>query len=633
MDSTRTRVTVVAAAVAAMFCVVLGRLFFVQVLSASTYASQSRKQSQQRSIVAATRGSIFDAQGRVLAQSIQKQMNPTPDISAFVTSGQQRTTPAHAVTRIYPYGELAGTLLGYTGRDGQGLGGIEFLFDRELCGENGWAILQRDGRNFRYGKIGLPRKEPQNGCDVYLTTDIEIQKVVQKVLVETIARHGARGGMCMVMDPATGRILAMADEPSFNPNIPSDYPMDRRTNRCVNSVYEPGSTYKVITAASILQEGAKKETDVVDGSGGVYQVYDQVIRDTKPYGKLTFTQALSHSSNVCFAKLARELPAQTQYRYAKDFGFGSRSGVELPGEETGQVKPVSAWSGRTQVTMAIGQEISVTFLQMMLAFSAVANGGVLVEPQICENVVEPNGVSRQIDQYHPVRRVISESVALRLRHMMQTVVDSGTGHGAWMSGIPIAGKTGTAQKIDTSTGAYSMTRYWSSFIGFVPVENPVLVCGVVIDEPAAGESGGMAAAPAFKQIVSETISNPGIVYGERILLACRESQRTARELAAAADSAKGAGRSGSEVVRTAAHASSRDSVAARPDEAPPAAGATFVNVPRVTDLDARDAVGRIVRFGLTPYVRGLGTVRSQSPLAGFRTHRADVCTLFCAIEG
>ncbi|MBN1128343.1 MAG: hypothetical protein JXA71_05120 [Chitinispirillaceae bacterium] len=600
---------------------VIVRLFSIQVLHGEEFAARSRSQSQQRCVLPAPRGTIFDRNGQVLAASPQNDLSLSMDVFGVSNkngaAGRQR--------RVYPLGEAEGPLVGYVGRDGYGLGGIEFSFDKYLHGEDGWTILQKDGRNHRYRKIGLPYKQPRHGGEVFLTIDAEIQKIAYSVIKQAVAGQCARGGMCMVMEPATGDILAMVNEPSFDPNAPSRYPLAQRVNACIGTLHEPGSTFKLITAAAALQDGLKSERDVIDGNNGVYIVHNERIRDHHPYGKLSFVQALSLSSNVCFAKIARELGSSRLYRYTREFGFGSRSGVELPGEEGGIVHPVRLWSGRTLATMSIGQEISVTFMQMMLAYAAVANDGVLVQPRICEKILPGDGTAVTTPRVKPVRRVLSEQNALRLRAMLRAVVDSGTGGRAAVDNIAIGGKTGTAQKIDSS--GYSKTRSWASFIGFFPVERPLLVCGVLIDEPANNLMGGSSAAPVFRKVVTQIVSHTGLAYAEKVL-----QDRTAMTVSSSGEA------SVSERMATMVSGGGR---AEQPFLSVPTGGATarkttkFLpgRVPDCIGKDARDAINLINRGGMETCIIGAGTVRRQYPQAGGPVSSTVVCTLYCSLGG
>lgn len=623
------------------FCVLIGRLFQVQIYKGGEYAKRCQQQSKLRTLISARRGSIMDREGRTLAESV---------------SGK----------RLYPYGGLAGAVLGYIGKDGNGLAGVEYAFDTFLMGEDGWRIVQKDGINNQYSRIGMPNKPPVNGSNVYLTIDVQVQKIVEKVLCHTVNSFNAKGGMCIVMDPETGTILAMANEPSFNPNNWKSYSSERRSNQCVAYNFEPGSTFKIITTAATLQEDIKREEDILNGNQGKYKIYDQVICDYKPFGDLTFSEALSYSSNVCYAKIASDLGNKRLYKYTRDFGFGGVSGIELPGEETGIVHPVDKWSGRTLVTMAIGQEISVTLLQMMAAFSAVANGGILVEPRIIQKVVNAEGSIEKEKALKVRRRVISEEVAFRLRRMMKGVVEYGTAKKVALPGLSIAGKTGTSQKIDRETGAYSDDKVWASFIGFAPVEKPAILCGVVIDEPANGEAGGATAGPAFRQILQQIISHPNLEYAEKLIntealdsSADQDSdrphipQKTLPHICGMSR-ASVAGFLTSEkipfeIVGTGNRIAYQAPAAGRKftsdtklilytgegaeDTIDTSSAARAVRVPKCVGKDLRDAVNALNLKGLVPYVKGTGVVQEQYPAFGAITQSAVTCTLVCSFDG
>jgi len=662
MTAFKARALFLSLVMACVFGVIITRLFVVQVINNEFYAQQSKKQTQQRALVAAKRGAIFDRKGLVLATSVDSRLRlalpsadsaPTPDGSGLTDKKSMFIN----VKRLYPYGECAGAVLGYVGKDGAGLGGAEFYFDRFLKGEDGWTILSRDGKNNKYAKISLPSKEPRGGSDVFLTIDLDIQKIVENVLKQAVDNLKACGGMCIIMEPATGKILAMAGEPSFNPNLAVRYTMTQRLNKCINTTYEPGSTFKVLTAACALQENIMKENDTLDGNRGCYEVFDQKIRDKKPFGRLSFVEAFKYSSNVCFAKVANSIGNERLFTYMKDFGFGAQTGIQLPGEEIGIIRPIEKWSGRSRVTMAIGQEISVTLLQMSLLFATVANGGVLVEPRLFEKIVGAEGEITDSARYRPVRRVIAASVATRLKAMMCEVVNGGTGTKAAIKGIAVAGKTGTAQKIDKATGSYSDKRAWASFIGFLPADNPLLLGAVVIDEPANAEMGGAAAAPVFQKIMSQIISHPQLEYAEKIL---RQSPPPAAPAAPDIRKSrdvpdicgmpveKAVGFLTSEQFPFELIGDKKGKIAFQS----PQAGATldpdkkltvytcqppmtdknsgFVMVPRCVGKDMRDAVNAMNLKGLTPYAVGAGIVRAQSPKAGALVKYAEQCTLSCS---
>jgi Cell division protein FtsI/penicillin-binding protein 2 len=644
----------------AAFVAIIARLFVIQVIEGKAYAEQSQRQTRQRVLVLAKRGNILDRKGHILATSEESRLKLS--VSALTEganepvglSGGDHKGEFVSIKRMYPYGEMAGSVLGYTGKDGGGLGGVEFFFEHTLKGENGWTILNRDGKNNTYAKIGLPSKVPRNGNDVYLTIDIDMQKIVENTLQQAVTSLKACGGMCIIMEPSTGKILAMANEPSFNPNIPDRYPVSQRLNKCINYTYEPGSTFKTVTAACALQENIKRETDTLDGNRGIYEVFGEKIHDEKPYGRLSFSDAYKYSSNVCFAKVANDVGNERLYKYIKDFGFGAQSGVQLPGEEIGIVHPVEKWSGRTRVTMAMGQEISVTVLQMALLFASIANDGVLVEPRIVEKIVNSGSTIIDSARYKPVRRVISADVSKRLRTMMCGVVNGGTGVRAAVSGIAVGGKTGTSQKVDKLSGLYSDKKGWASFIGFLPAESPMLLGAVVIDEPANAEFGGAAAAPVFRKIMTQIISHPQLEYAEKILrqgaLVDSGDVKKGRPIpdvcGMSAESAEHflnseqipcelvGDKNGTIAFQTPKVGSLLDADKKMILYTYPAAtdAKTHVDVamPKCVDKDLRDAINALNLKGLVPYVQGAGTVRQQRPACGTLVRYADKCTLSCS---
>jgi cell division protein FtsI/penicillin-binding protein 2 len=628
---------------------VAARLFSVQVLEYKRYEARSRDQTQKRKIVLAKRGTIRDRNGNALAVSMDAPIDVKSEMLGVATKKADKA----ALKRVYPLGDIAGSVLGYVGKDGYGLGGVELSYDKYLRGEDGWEILKKDGRNHQYKKIGLPSRDPRDGFDCYLTIDNNIQKIVQTVLKQTVESSRAIGGMCVVMDPSTGKILAMANEPTFNPNVPSVYSLAQRQNVCISTVYEPGSTFKMVTSSIAIEEKVLKEDDILYGNNGSFEIYNQVIRDHSPYGYLTFAKALAVSSNVCFAKVSNEIGNDRMYRYTRDFGFGCKTGISLPGEEVGIVHSIKDWSGRTRVTMAMGQEISVTLLQMACAFSVVANKGVLLEPQICERIVDTKGNDIFKFDIKPVRRVISEESAYREAKMLQKVVTEGTGKNAAIEGIEVAGKTGTSQKPDS--GSYSKIRGWSSFIGFAPVENPMLLCAVVIDEPAAGEMGGVVAAPAFRKIMQQVITHPELEYAGKCIkqnsvpavqpdssgkvqlpIICGKCKDSAVILLTGMSVKYRIEGTGNTVIRQYPKAGAEveidDTVTIYCDNGP-AAGLAVTSIPDFTGMDLRDAIKLMGVEGLKPFAVGSGVVRRQKPLSGTSIRPAEVCTLYCSFDG
>jgi cell division protein FtsI/penicillin-binding protein 2 len=598
----KVRLYVVSALLAIALLAVTSKLFTIQIIDGKRYALRSREQVQKPRIVHAKRGSIYDRKGQQLAVSVPGRMAVSLDALGIEGKGQA------TLQRIYPMGDLAGPVLGYVGRDGYGLGGAEFTFDHFLRGEDGWEMVHRDGKQRTYRKIGLPGKAPKDGSDVYLTIDVALQKIVQSSLKQAVENLNARGAMAIVMDPRTGKILAMANEPSFNPNVTSSFTLAERRNACISQIFEPGSTFKTMTAAVALEEKMYGENDLIDGNNGVFEIHGEVIRDDVPQGMITFTRALAVSSNVGFAQIANGFRNDQFYRYSRDFGFGTRTGISLPGEEQGILHPVRSWSGRTRVTMSYGYEVSATFLQMMMAYAAVANGGVLLSPIICERVERRDGTIVETASVRPVRRVMSEENAARLRGMLLNAVEGGTGRRATIHGITVGGKTGTARKPEA--GGYSRTRHWSSFIGFLPADSPTLLCGVVIDEPAGGLGGGAAAAPVFNKIISQALAHPEFEFSDRILMS--------RTAAARDDTEDRHDRIFERVSVT--HQLDSIKIAFNVED-------TVRIVPNVIGKDLRDAFNIMNAGGIPVYAIGSGVVQRQSIAPGAILKSEAVCTL------
>jgi cell division protein FtsI/penicillin-binding protein 2 len=640
----KARVIAVSVFLVIFFLAVVGKLFTIQILDGGKYAMNSKMQAQKLIPMNARRGDIYDRRGRQLAVSAPGRLTLGLDVL-----GVDSADGKAVLQRVYPMGEVAGPLLGYMSKDGSyGLSGAEYKFDTELRGEHGWEIVHRDGKQRTYRKIGLPKYEPKDGADLYLTIDVNLQKIVHSVLKQTVESLNAKGAMCIVMDPRTGKILAMANEPSFNPNIPSSYSLADRQNKPISFIYEPGSTFKAVTASVALQEGAYAENDLINGNNGAFEIYGEVIRDDTPQGMITFARAIAVSSNVCFAQIASGFKNEHFYRYVRDFGFGAKTGIALPGEESGILRPANTWSGRTRVSIAFGYEVSATFLQMMLAYAAVANGGVLLTPIICERIEKKNGTITESAKIKPVRRVISEETARRLRKMMQGVVETGTGKQAIVPGIPVGGKTGTSRK--SEAGGYTKQKHWSSFIGFLPVEEPTLLCGVVIDEPAGGTGGGAAAAPAFRKIMSLALAHPELDFSDKILkpAAVQDSQsvkiklpdfsgRKTTTVTAQLDSMKisfrvvgGGGTVRHQTPAAGAFAGNKiGEVVLFTDEPAPIGDGAVRVIPDAVGKELRDAFNIFNAKGIPIYAVGSGKVLKQSVAPGEIMNKAVVCTLYC----
>jgi cell division protein FtsI (penicillin-binding protein 3) len=402
--------------------------------------------------------------------------------------------------RFYPKGELAAHVLGYVGLDGKGLASIEYKLDRVLQGNPGRVLLTSDSVPV---SLQSPEWKARPGKGVSLTLDESIQYIAEKALDGVVRRYQAKGATVVVQEPHTGEILAMASRPSFNPNHYQKVPKENWINQAVAWAYEPGSTFKLITLAASLEEEVTTPDELIDCENGSLVVAGHRIRDHRPFGVMTTTEVLANSSNVGAMKLAQRVGEKDFYKYIERFGFGRPTGIALPGESRGLVRPPDQWSGLSLASLSLGQEIGVTPVQLVTAFSAIANDGILLRPRIVRALL--NGSRYEPVQSAPGRRILSSRTSAELTRMLAAVVESGTGGAASPAGYSAAGKTGTAQKID-STGGYSQTDYVASFAGFAPVSQPAITVLVVVDSPVGATYGADVAAPVFKSITEQTLT-------------------------------------------------------------------------------------------------------------------------------
>lgn len=407
--------------------------------------------------------------------------------------------------RFYVTGATASHLLGFVDVDERGVGGIELSYDKLIRGQGGRLLLDVDALNKSYDHSV---EEPVPGADVTLTIDLMIQNHIEKALAEAVRSTHARGGTIVVLRPATGEILALANCPSFDPNMVSESTEIQRRNRAVEVAFEPGSIFKLVTYAAALNEHVIRPNTLIDCGGGQIRIADRIVHD-HPYGVLTAAQALAKSSNVAAIKIGMQLGNERLGQYIERFGFGHRTGIELPAESRGLFQPVSEWGPTTIGSIPMGHEIGVTALQTAAAYACIANGGEWVKPHLVSRIKSSSG--DVLDEVKAERRqVVSESTAATLKAMLEGVVVQGTGKAARLGGYRAAGKTGTAQKIDEATGRYSNIHYVASFAGFAPVDNPEIACVVSIDDPVGAHLGGAVAAPVFARVVSDALHVLGV---------------------------------------------------------------------------------------------------------------------------
>jgi cell division protein FtsI (penicillin-binding protein 3) len=531
------------------WCVIIClRLVYLQIFCYGDFQQRAEHQQQRSVNVSAKRGIIYDRQGNELAMSIMVDSAfavPTevPDLVNAVSlitriTGEDarlvladcrahrtfcwvaRKADAETIERMralnlqgihfqkeskrfYPKRDLAAQVLGYVGTDDGGLSGIEREYNEQLKGQPGRMQISVDARKKWFGRI---EKEPDAGDNLVLTIDEKIQYIAERELEQAIKDTQAIAGTVIVENPHTGEILALANRPNFNPNVKKEIRNEALKNRAVSDIYEPGSTFKLVTISAALEEKLTRPEEMFDCQMGSIVVNGMRIRDSKPHGLLSVADVLAESSDVGAIKIALRLGEDRFYKYIRAFGFGQQTGIELPGETRGMTKPVNRWSKVSIGAISMGQEIGVSALQLAAMVSIFANDGVWEAPRIVASTIQPQSLPQPV-VFHPEheRRVISSLTAAQMRQMMRGVVLHGTGRKAVLEGYSSAGKTGTAQKVDPSTGIYSRTKYVGSFAGFAPINNPAVTVAVILDSAVGLHQGGQVAAPVFQRITQQVL--------------------------------------------------------------------------------------------------------------------------------
>jgi cell division protein FtsI (penicillin-binding protein 3) len=425
--------------------------------------------------------------------------------------------------RFYPNFELGAHIIGFAGMDSQGLEGLERKYDKDLKTADKYVVLEKDalGRWIYIPESERGIKSPHN---LHLTLDLRVQYIAERELRKGVADQKARGGMVVIMEPSTGKILAMAAQPSFNPNLFEEFEPARWRNRIVTDQFEPGSLLKVFLLAAALKEEISQENDIVFCENGAYAIKGHTIHDMAPHGWLAIKDVIRVSSNIGAYKVGRELGAGRFYRYLDAFGFTEKTGVDLQGEDTGEIRPPDSWSNIDLAIISFGQGVSVTALQLVTALSCIANGGNLMKPYLVERITDGRG--KDVVEFAPEvrKRVLSEEMCRRITTVLKGVVKTGTGTRARIPGYEVAGKTATAQKVDRATGKYSEEKVIASFMGYLPADKPRLAILVVLDEPKRTPYGGTAATPIFQGIAEELMQYMGVPptegeFGRKITLA------------------------------------------------------------------------------------------------------------------
>lgn len=404
--------------------------------------------------------------------------------------------------RCYPNKELASHILGFAGLDNKGLEGLELKYDTYLKGQSGWSTSIKDAKE-RPVLMQERCLSSQDGYDLVLSIDEVIQFIAEYELEKAYKKSKAQGATIVIMEPNTGRILALANRPTFELNSIGISQDEARRNRAVVDYFEPGSVFKIVTAVAALEENSVSEEDKFFCENGKYRLYNHILHDHKPHGWLSFREVITESSNIGVTKIAQILGPEIIYKYARLFGFGTLSGIDLPGEVSGVVRPPKAWSKTSIGAVPIGQEVCVTAIQLVNMISCIANGGLLYRPYIVKRIQDKHGEIIKEFKPLPLRRVISNQTSQRMKDILVQVVAEGTGRLAQVSNFKVAGKTGTAQKVED--GRYSHTKFIATFVGFAPVDNPRIAMVIIVDEPKGTHFGGTVSAPVFKRVADKVL--------------------------------------------------------------------------------------------------------------------------------
>lgn len=530
------------------FIAVIFRLADIMLVNHQWFLDKARDQQIKKETVPVRRGIIFDRKGRELAINLDTEsvycdpaeitspdrvaaalshtINNKPDVILTRLSANSRFNWIERkvsldetqrikdmklggigfvpeVKRFYPEGSLASHIIGFVGVDNNGLEGVEKSYDKYLSAVSERVSVLRDAKG---NALSDGTRKEIRGNNIILTIDEGLQYIVEKNLDEAVAQWKAASATVIMMDPNTGEVLAMASRPTYDLNNPADVTAAKRRNRAVTDCYEPGSTFKVVVGTAALEEGVVNPDTRFDCSAGSIEVGGRKIKDAERHGVLTFKEVIQKSSNVGTIKVGLNLGREKIYSYIRKFGFGEKTDFDLGGEASGWIRPPNRWSGTSIGAISIGQEVAVTPLQVLRAYAAVANGGFLVRPHVVSAISSPAGavIYKSVNES---QRILSERTARTFTNILKTVTEEGgTATGAAIDGNEVAGKTGTAQLMDPRTKRYSKDKYVSSFVGFVPADDPRIAMIVVIHEPQGSIYGGLVAGPVFKQIANQALS-------------------------------------------------------------------------------------------------------------------------------
>ncbi len=674
--------------------VVQARLVQLQIFESSRLKRMARRQQLKDKDIPARRGAIYDRHGRLLAvDNVYYDMvaDPTqmenideadsilcsifgresgyylrkilPHINKRFVYLEKKITPPYAdkvkqshikgiyflpfYSRSYPYGTAASTVIGYVDNEGKGQAGIELYYDSLLSGQVGKEHIFTDAYGRDYPLLSYVLKEPIPGNDLYLTIDIELQRILEAELWRALETHKAKSASGILLDPHTGEVLAMASVPNFDPNNYSAYPLQNIGNRNIIAPYEPGSIFKLITFAGALAESLISLEDTIDTDHGVLHIRGRVVTDVHSLGKVPARDVLVYSSNVGTVIIAQKFDDRTFYKYIKLFGFGSPTNIDLPSESRGLLRPPEKWWGTTMATLPIGYEISATPIQIACAYASVANSGVLMRPYVVQKAVSYTGKVVYARSPLKVRRTVPRWVVDSLVELFREVVVRGTAKGANSEVIDFAGKTGTSHKAKIGERGYQARAYYASFAGFAPYKNPFVAGIIVVDEPSAGyHYGGQVAAPVFKNVLEKAISagifpspksrklfvNPReeeAVVVPDLINTTPEQARILLELRGLEAKFYGVGTVVAQQSPLPGKPVEKNTVVILHLAQPPVADSDSVAVPDVRGFTVREAVAELARAGIMPKIEGSGVVVEQMPAPGEMVVKTGTCVLMC----
>jgi len=646
---TRLRLMLLALSVSLWALVIGIRLVHLQVLGREFFEQQGARQSERTLNLDPRRGPILDRTGRPLAVSVDAESLyavPQDVVDAQATTQalaralsldaagrrevlaklqqhskafvwvQRKVDPGKARhvrelqlegigfltehRRYYPQRELAAHVLGWVNLDNEGMSGVEHALEKDIRGKAAKVVVHTDARRRPVAQTERPSTD---GAAVTLTIDESVQHIAERELERSMAETQAQAGMVVVVEPFSGEVLAMAGRPAFNPNRYNAYASSRWRNRAVSDAFEPGSIFKIVTAAAGIQENVVAPGEMIDCGNGRIEIAGTVINDHAVFDRLSFTETVARSSDIGMIRVAQRLGRENFARYVRDFGFGVPSGIELPGESAGLVRPTTRWSALSLPSLSFGQEIGVTALQITMAAAAVANGGYLMKPLVVKRVEDDEGRSIRETKPVVVRRVLEPETVDTLTTILREVVSAGTGQRAAVPGYVVAGKTGTAQKVD-ATGRYSMVDHVASFVGWAPAARPALVVLASLDTPRGpNNQGGDVAAPLFARVAEGAL---------RVLaVPPDDGARVLRAVAVIPDNLT--------PVAYRPRAESRPQVAPQADE--PGL------MPDLRGRPAREAAIAAARRGLVVELRGSGQVIAQLPEPGAEIEPGLTCLL------